>query len=164
MKKLPSAQHPSLPHLYPVPNSTGNMGSDWSSTPSSAVLIFPFRALCDTWTLSPTQDFRTSWLTRHHLRKPPSCPQTFPLSDAFFCLSSCPVTSGSSTHLFYLLLLLFSVTHSIFKSKGNLIMLTNGRASTTNAILKKRKLIYDEVKLHSKINPTPPLSISRIPL
>lgn len=43
-------------------------------------------------------------------------------------------------------------------------MLTNGRASTTNAILKKRKLIYDEVKLHSKINPTPPLSISRIPL
>ena len=143
MKKVPSAQHPSLPPLFRAPSSVDNMGSDCCNTPSSPVLTLPFRVLCNTWTAAPpTLWLQYLWLIQRHLRKPPSRPQTFFLSDAFFCLSFCPVTSGISTHFFYLLLFFFSVVCSIFKSKKNLSTLTNGRASTTNAIWKKKKYIY----------------------
>ena len=102
MKKVPSAQHPSLPPLFRAPSSVDNMGSDCCNTPSSPVLTLPFRVLCNTWTAAPpTLWLQYLWLIQRHLRKPPSRPQTFFLSDAFFCLSFCPVTSGISTHFFY---------------------------------------------------------------
>ena len=127
---------PLCPVSAPPPPLLATWGSEWSNTRSSTALIFPL-GFCAIHNPPPV-----SWLQYFMVHSVPpqkNLPHIHKCSLGQMPSSaSAPNTSGIS-HLFYLSLFLFFVTHSAFKSKDNLIMLINGRASTTNARLKKEK-------------------------
>ena len=142
MEKVPSAQRHSLPPLYRAPSS-------WTTRALTAPArlhprVLPLRSSGRYRAAAPPPPSAVSaGGPCSRLGTPPSGPDF--LSDAFLCLRSCPATSGISTHFFYVLLFFFSVICSMFKSKRNLSPLTNGRASTTNAIWKKTYTLRSEI-------------------